>query len=186
MLLRPQLPIYKNGGDFRHVLQRCSEFFMLCKRLIKKKELLDYCAQRQGRGKANALRALNYATGRTENGGEAYALGVMLDGGLAQPSLQEEITYPFDLGHRDRVDFAWHTREGHLIVAELDGRVKYRDPSMFRGGDLSATIIAEKEREERIRLVADEVVRFSFREAMERQPLIRKLIHAGVPVNGAL
>ena len=54
---------------------------------------------------------------------------------------------------------------------------------MFRNGDLSETIIAEKEREERIRLVADDVVRFSFREAMERVPLVRKLVKAGVPMS---
>lgn len=133
-----------------------------------------------GKRKAGALKALEHATGRTENGGEAYALGVMLDERFMEPSLQEEIVYPYDLAHRDRVDFAWHV-DGGLIVAELDGRVKYRDQSMFLNGDLSATIIAEKEREERVRLVAGEVIRFSFREAMERTPLIRKLLKAGVP-----
>ena len=82
---------------------------------------------------------------------------------------------------QDRVDFAWQTQDGRLVVAELDGRVKYRDPSMYRNGSLSDTIIAEKEREERIRLVVDEVVRFSFAEAMGRQVLVRKLLKAGVP-----
>lgn len=134
-----------------------------------------------GNGKAEALRVLECATGQTENGGEAYALGVILEERFMEPSLQEEMIYSFDLAHRDRVDFAWRTPDGRLIVAELDGRVKYRDESMFRNGDLSETIIAEKEREERIRLVADDVVRFSFREAMERVPLVRKLVKAGVP-----
>lgn len=149
--------------------------------VIGKKALRQYFATMLGRGKAEALRALEYATGRTENGGEAYALGVILEERFIEPSLQEDMVYPFDLAHRDRVDFAWRTADGRLIVAELDGRVKYRDESMYRNGDLSATIIAEKEREERIRLVADDVVRFSFGEAMARTPLVRKLVKAGVP-----
>ena len=150
-------------------------------RVVSKRTLQQHFAAMRGRGKAEALLALRYATGRTENGGEAYALGVMLNERFMEPTLQEEMVYPFDLSHRDRVDFAWHTADGRLIVAELDGRVKYRDKTMFRDGDLSATVIAEKEREERIRLVADELVRFSFREAMERTPLVRKLVKAGVP-----
>ena len=157
---------------------------VLRKRLASKKSLRDFFEQSQGKGRNQALRALEYATGRTENGGEAYALGVIVEEGFTCPTLQEEVIYPFDLAHRDRVDFAWHTADGRFIVAELDGRVKYRDPVMFHG-NLSDTIIAEKEREERIRQIADEVVRFSFREAMKREPLVRKLVHAGVPLGSA-
>lgn len=153
----------------------------LRRRVVGKKILRQHFGAMLGNGKAEALRVLECATGQTENGGEAYALGVILEERFMEPSLQEEMIYSFDLAHRDRVDFAWHTPDGRLIVAELDGRVKYRDESMFRNGDLSETIIAEKEREERIRLVADGVVRFSFREAMERVPLVRKLVKAGVP-----
>ena len=154
---------------------------VLRERIMTRKAICREFQTLSGRGKASAMRALAYATGKTENGGEAYSLGIIIDERFMEPALQKEIVYPFDLRHRDRVDFAWHTPEGRLIVAELDGRVKYRDKTMFRDRELSATIIAEKEREERIRLVADEIVRFSFREVVERTPLVRKLISAGVP-----
>ena len=157
---------------------------ILRRRIMTKKAIRQEFQALSGRGKAAAMRALAHVTGKTENGGEAYSLGVIIDERFMEPALQKEIVYPFDLRHRDRVDCAWHTPDGRLIVAELDGRVKYRDKTMYRDGDLSATIIAEKEREERIRLVADEVVRFSFREVAERTPLVRKLIAAGVPRTG--
>jgi hypothetical protein len=142
-----------------------------------KQQMLSQCGWR----KDKVLKVLEFATGETENGGESFSLGVMLDGGLAVPTLQEKIINPLNLSQCDRVDFAWHTADGRFIVAELDGRVKYRDPTMYKNGSLPDTIIAEKEREERIRLVVDEVVRFSFREALERGPLLYKLNRAGVP-----
>ena len=160
---------------------------LLRQRLISKRKLAKLFDVEPGRHRAQALRCLTYAEGKTENGGEAYSLGVMLDEEFAPPLVQFEIPYPLPVVSRhgimpnDRVDFAWKTDDGRLIVAELDGRIKYRDPSMYKNGSLPDTIIAEKEREERIRLVADEVVRFSFAEAMKRQVLVRKLITAGVP-----
>ena len=134
-----------------------------------------------GRHRKHALRAVTCASGRTENGGEAYALGVMLEAKFVMPVVQEEFIDPLGSGRIDRVDFAWHTDTGRLIVAELDGRVKYTDPTMFINGSLSDTIIEEKEREERLRMRANEVVRFSFAEAYRKTPLIMKLERAGVP-----
>lgn len=154
-------------------------------RKATKEELTEAFGLLPGRHADAALRALSYGTGGTENGGEAYALGVMLEEGYAMPVLQEEIVCQADLAHVDRVDFAWHTEEGRFIVAELDGRMKYRDPSMYRNGSLPDTIIAEKEREERIRLAADELVRFSFGDAYNRTMLVSKLDKAGVPRPGA-
>lgn len=151
------------------------------KGLASKRVLRDYFQRMLGDGKQGAVKALEYVTGQTENGGEAFSLGVMLEEGFAMPLLQEEVVYPLDLAHRYRVDFSWHTADGRFIVAELDGRVKYRSSSMLHEGDLSATVIAEKEREERIRMIVDDMVRFSFREAMERTLLVRKLERAGVP-----
>ena len=142
--------------------------------LISRKQLLQAFATQSGRYRTRALRALEHAEGRTENGGEAFSLGVMLDEGFAPPMLQLEIRSAHAGKKPDRVD-------GTLIVAELDGRVKYRDAAMYKDGSLASTIIAEKEREERIRLVADEVVRFSFSEAFDRRVLVLKLVKAGVP-----
>lgn len=154
---------------------------VLRERFMSKDELERCFESLPGWNKSAALRALVPATGGTENGGEAYALGVMLEEQFAMPLLQEQIVDPYDVHAIYRVDFAWRNEQGGLIVAELDGRVKYKDRSMFRNGDLSETIIAEKEREERIRLVVEEMVRFSFREVLGRAQLVRKLESIGVP-----
>ncbi|NEG90159.1 hypothetical protein [Bifidobacterium aerophilum] len=149
--------------------------------LISREHMTDRCRTLSGRFRRKALRAVTLAPGGTENGGEAYAYAVMVDEGFVPPSVQEEIINPFDLSRRDRVDFSWHTEDGRFIVAELDGRIKYTDPSMYKDGSLPKTIIEEKEREERIRLVADDMVRFSFAEAYRRHPLTAKLAKARVP-----
>ncbi|PJM79470.1 hypothetical protein [Bifidobacterium scaligerum] len=149
------------------------------------KDKLERCFESlPGWHRKAALAALKPATGHTENGGEAYSLGVILEERFAMPLLQESIVDPYDAYTVYRVDFAWRNDAGGLIVAELDGRVKYTDRSMFRNGSLSETIIAEKEREERIRLVVDDMVRFSFREALDRAPLVHKLESVGVPRRG--
>ncbi|MBW3093258.1 hypothetical protein KIH79_10080 [Bifidobacterium sp. 82T10] len=153
----------------------------LRQRLMSREDMLDACRTLPGNFRAKALRAVASAPGGTENGGEAYAYAVMLEEGFEAPKLQEEIIDPVDLGRRYRVDFSWHTQDGRFIVAELDGRIKYTDPSMFKDGSQSETFIAEKERDERIRLVADDVVRFSFSEAYRRTMLSAKLDKARVP-----
>ncbi|MCH9275188.1 hypothetical protein JS533_002700 [Bifidobacterium amazonense] len=149
--------------------------------LMTRERMMDLCRELPGYRRDKALRAVRLAPAGTENGGEAYSYAVMLDEGFVPPLVQEEIIDPLDLSRRYRVDFSWHTEDGRFIVAELDGRAKYTDPEMFRNGSLSETIIAEKEREERIRLVADEVVRFSFSEAYRRHVLVAKLEAARVP-----
>lgn len=149
--------------------------------LIGRRRLGTSFAALPGWHRAKALRVLSYASGATENGGEAYALGVIVDHGYAVPSLQKEIVDPRDLARVYRVDFFWRTPDGRGIVGELDGRVKYRDSSMYRNDSLSETVIAEKEREEGIRLVVDELFRFSFAEALHDERLLAKLDRAGVP-----
>ncbi|MBW3078602.1 type IV toxin-antitoxin system AbiEi family antitoxin domain-containing protein [Bifidobacterium simiiventris] len=154
---------------------------VLRQRMMTRDEMRTHCLSLPGRWRSRALLAVEQAPGGTDNGGEAYAYGVMIEEGFAAPRVQETVAHPDDATRYDRVDFAWHTADGRFIVAELDGRVKYRDPSMYVNGSLPDTIIAEKEREERIRLRADEVVRFSFSEAYRRRMLVEKLMKAGVP-----
>ncbi|WP_033493995.1 hypothetical protein [Bifidobacterium biavatii] len=149
--------------------------------LRDKRHLAESFAAMPGWRRDAALRVLRHATGRTENGGEAYALGVMIDERYMIPCLQEEIVDPYDMSRVYRVDFAWHTPDGRFIVGELDGRVKYRDASMYRNGNLSDTVIEEKRREEGIRLVVDEMFRFSFGDALHRDRLLHKMDKARVP-----
>ncbi|WP_133119533.1 CTP synthase [Bifidobacterium primatium] len=143
--------------------------------------LHDSLLRERGRYVGRALHVLDEATGRTYNGGESYVYGVILEERFAKPTIQAEMPCRNENGNPDRVDFLWVTGDGRRVVAELDGRIKYRDESMYRNGSLPDTIIAEKEREERVRMVVDGFVRFSFAEAYRRAPLVRKLEWAGVP-----
>ncbi|WP_125981351.1 hypothetical protein [Bifidobacterium goeldii] len=154
---------------------------VLRNRLMSRSGMREHCQTLSGKFRAKALRVVDQAPGGTENGGEAYTYAVIVDEGFMAPHVQEVIIDQHDLSRSYRVDFSWHTSHGRFIVAELDGRVKYRDPSMLKNGSLEETIISEKEREENIRLQADEVVRLSFGDAYHRQRLIWKLEKAGVP-----
>lgn len=153
----------------------------LRQRLATIDELSRAFRTEEGRNRRGALTVLKYASGMTENGGEAYALAVMIEEGFVPPQLQVSMPCRNANGNPDRVDYFWRTDDGRTIVAELDGRIKYRDESMYRNGSLPDTIIAEKEREERIRMVVTSMVRFSFAEAYRRTDLVRKLEWAGVP-----
>ncbi|PJM75979.1 hypothetical protein CSQ87_00040 [Bifidobacterium simiarum] len=154
---------------------------ILRQRLRTKSQLDRSFRLTNGKYRNRALHVLNWATGRTDNGGESFSYGVILEERFMQPQLQVVMPCHNEYGNHDRVDFLWKTPDGRIIVAELDGRIKYRDASMYVNGSLPETIIAEKEREERIRMEVDGFVRFSFAEAYRRTPLIRKLEWAGVP-----
>ncbi|MBM6700109.1 hypothetical protein H7U32_07320 [Bifidobacterium pullorum subsp. saeculare] len=138
-----------------------------------------------GTRRRQALAALRFAEGRTENGGEAYAYGGILALGYLKPLLQQSFNDPLDPSRTIRPDFLWRF-DGKIIAGELDGRLKYRDPAMYANGTLPDTIIREKEREERLRMICDDVVRFSFREVLDRVPLAAKLDAAGIPRRAGL
>lgn len=63
------------------------------------------------------------------------------------PAQQVEFTDP-QTGKRYCVDFLWRTRDGRIVVVELDGLVKYRDPQMMNGRTLGGVIDDERERSE--------------------------------------
>lgn len=148
---------------------------------MSREDMREHCLTLPGRYRSRSLLAIDQAPGGTENGGEAYSYGVMIEEGFVPPNVQEWVVDPYDPARRYRVDFAWHTKDGQFIVGELDGHVKYRDPSMYVNGSLPDTMIAEKRREEQIRLVADDMFRFSFDDAVQRRRLIDKMKKAGVP-----
>ena len=145
-----------------------------------KEFLADRFARLPGTRRGHALDALRFAEGRTENGGEAYAYGCILEMGYLKPALQQSFADPLEPSKTLRPDFLWRF-DGRIVAGELDGRQKYRNPSMYVNGNLPDTVIREKEREERLRMVCTDVVRFSFGEVMERRPLAAKLDAAGIP-----
>lgn len=105
------------------------------------------CATREGLLNANARNVFRFATPFAENGGEARALAAFILCGFESPAQQVEFVDP-QTGKRYRVDFLWRARDGRIVVVELDGLVKYRDPQMMDGRTLGGVIDDERERSE--------------------------------------
>jgi hypothetical protein len=109
--------------------------------------------RRAPRRKRRAERVLMFADGRSESPGESLSRVLFAEHGLPTPDLQVEILHGRALVAR--VDFLWPELG---VIGEFDGRVKYRnDPS---------ALWHEKVREDRLRDLGYEVVRFTWDEVV--------------------
>jgi len=97
--------------------------------------------------------------------------------GCPRPELQVP-HYDSD-GFIGESDFAW--RE-HGVVGEADGDVNYLDPALRGGRTADEVLIAEKERENRLRALPRSVVRWRWHEAVSPPLMRRKLAAAGLPL----
>lgn len=166
---------------FAHALTICDA--ALRDRGLDADDMARFLDTRRGcAGIARARRIWGFADGRSENGGESTLRAWLIERGYAIPDLQRWVDDPVS-GSRYRVDFAWDLPGGGVVALELDGREKYVNPSMVKGGDAVGTVLAEKERESNI-LLGDgiRIVRVSFRELTDAPWAVsRKLELAGVP-----
>ncbi|WEV72323.1 hypothetical protein [Bifidobacterium sp. ESL0790] len=124
---------------------------------------------------------LTYADPASENGGESFCRGTMIEEGFPVPRLQVE--YPKPDGSVYRVDFLYQLRTGRSAVIEFDGMDKYIDPEMTRGQGLEEVVSREQQRERFLLQECDvsQVVRLRYGDVLNRQEMVRKLIDAGVP-----
>lgn len=150
---------------------------------ITRDELESFLAQHRGfRGIGAARKVAAHAQPRSDNGGESIVRALLIEWGYETPQLQQWITDPVT-GRRYRVDFLWIFPNGDMIVLELDGREKYSNPDMLGDGDGVDALLAEKEREDNIRLHGNiRFVRATFDEFMHEPSKVRfKLDRVGVP-----
>ena len=132
-------------------------------------------------GYTQVARVLRYADGASENGGESLCRAVIIDAGYMVPLLQVVFTDP-KTGRTFRADFVWHLPDGRVVVGEYDGSQKYVDPQMTDYKSIQAVVQEEREREAALlRAGVAAIVRFSYDDAVERTPLVRKLQQAGIP-----
>ncbi len=101
-------------------------------------------------GTTTAAAVLEFLDGRSESVGESLSRIRMWECGLPAPDLQREVVVRD--GRRYRLDFFWD-RLG--IVGEFDGSIKYRD---------RRDLLAEKRREDALRDLGLEVVRWNWAE----------------------
>lgn len=126
-------------------------------------------------------RAARYASALSENGGESYARGVMIEEGFCIPRLQVEIPDPIEPGRSYRVDYLWTAVDGTPIIGELDGRDKLRDPDMLKGRTLEDAVRAERTRESRLSITGARIFRFTFEDVLNRRRFASTLQAFGVP-----
>ena len=144
-----------------------------------------------------------FKNGASENGGESFARGTMIDLGFMVPELQHEFVVP-NSRVKYRCDFLWRVSGGGLIVGELDGYDKYfvdstnsthaninfnssSDTQMLRNSYNQATINRNIDRQAERESVlfrecgVSKIVRFNFADVVGVKNLERKLFEAGVP-----
>lgn len=133
---------------------------------------------RNHRGVRTALRTMSHADGLSENGGESYARGVMIELGFKPPDLQVRLADPLDPSTEYRLDYGWDAGD-HLILGELDGKGKYadKDGAPF---DLD-TVMAEREREARLTTYRPVIFRFAFSLVHKPDEFAKLLETHGVP-----
>lgn len=133
------------------------------------------------RGVRRALRAATLVDARAESGGESIARATMRQLGFARPELQVWIRDPIEPDKWFRVDFLWITKDGRIIIGELDGRQK-TSQEQFRGGRSALRVLQdERLRESHLTALHPAIVRFSYDDAADPERLGPLLELFGVP-----
>ena len=133
------------------------------------------------KGVGEARMTALYADSRSENGGESSARAAMISLGFEVPELQVEFCNPIDDGHVMRVDFFWRTSNETGIAGELDGLVKYTDPTVMSGMDSERVRAKERLRESRLNALGILVMRFSIDDVRDASRFASILNSYGVP-----
>ncbi|WEV59223.1 hypothetical protein OZX67_01225 [Bifidobacterium sp. ESL0728] len=137
--------------------------------------------EKRGADYLRIQRLLNYADSNSENGGESFCRGTIIEEGFPVPKLQVE--FPKPDGSTYRVDFLYHLRDGRDVAVEFDGMGKYVDSDMTKGRPIEEIINDEQQRERF--LLRDcgisEVVRLRYRDVAQRKVMIQKLLSAKIP-----
>ncbi len=131
-------------------------------------EVFVHCAQWPGA--RDASRAVAFADGRAANPGESLSRCLIAELGYPAPELQVPITDADGLV--GVVDFAWLT---HGVVGEFDGRRKYSVDGDAATPDVEDVLWREKLREDRLRAVPFDVVRWVWADLVEPARLDAKL-----------
>lgn len=133
--------------------------------------VLELAAGRRGVGAAR--RAVALLDPRSESAGESTSRVVLVDLGLAPSDLQHDVQ---DAAGRlvGRADFAW---EQQRTLGEFDGRVKYG--ALLRPGErIEDAVWREKRREDALRDLGWQVVRWTWADLMQPQVLTGRLLRA--------
>ena len=143
----------------------------------------DYALRQSeiSKGARRASIAMLYADPRSESVGESLARATMIEMGFALPDLQRTLPHPLDPGKTFRVDFCWLREDGTRILGEFDGAVKYENPEMRGGVSALKVLEDERRRESLLSVYGMPIVRFSYKDVMNKGYFARLLRRFGVP-----
>ncbi|RBP97831.1 hypothetical protein CRD60_04380 [Bifidobacterium aemilianum] len=128
------------------------------------------------------MRLLSYASGLSENGGESWCRGCIIQEGFQPPLLQVVFRDPLDTSRVMRADFTWRLGDGRTVVLEYDGLVKFRAKTMTRGRSVEHVVDDERSREKALsRAGVSLVIRTNYKQVGERDTLISSLLEVGIP-----
>lgn len=118
--------------------------------------------------------AIAFADPASGSAGESWSRALMHAAGFEPPVLQQRFSDAAGLlGYTD-----FHWKESR-IVGEFDGEEKYVKPELLKGRTTAETVLAEKNRENRIRALGFHVVRWDWAD-LKAGRLEGKLAAAGV------
>ena len=121
-------------------------------------------------GARMASHAVMLADGRAANAGESWSRVELSRHGLAPTDIQRAL-HDAD-GLIGIVDFIW---EEERVVGEFDGRLKYNVAQGSDGGEAANILWAEKRREDRIRALGYEVVRWVYADLFQPERLAARV-----------
>jgi len=121
-------------------------------------------------------RVLEVADGRSGSPGESWSRAIMIQNGFPVPTLQ--LPFHDDRGLIGYPDFDW---EDFKTLGEFDGYEKYSSQQYLKGKTSSEVVVAEKNRENRLRALGYNVVRWVWDDLRDEKRLIALLRNAGLP-----
>ncbi|MDX2377080.1 hypothetical protein M4I32_09740 [Microbacterium sp. LRZ72] len=139
-------------------------------------ELAAIAARLRGPGAARARRVAAFACGGADSVRESQSRVLIDLLGFAEPELQRP--FRLDNGRMAYSDFYF---EGVDHIGEFDGLGKYIDPALLRSRTPEQVVLAEKDREDRLRRQVRGLSRWGTRELDRPSLLWDILTRAGVP-----
>jgi len=128
------------------------------------------------RGLARVIRVFEFADARGMSPGESLSRATIHELGFPRPILQVEHR---ENGRSEFTDFEWPT---FGVIGEFDGRGKYLKEEYLRGQTTAQAVIAEKDREDRLRLATGSTFgRWGWEDALRVAPLRDILLQCGLP-----
>ena len=150
---RTAVDMARTASTHEQAVAACDSALRAGVRRLELRAVMESCATWPGA--RTASRAVAFADGRSANPGESWSRVVLAQLGLPAPELQ--VPLGGDEGFIGRVDFLLRELG---IVGEFDGKLKYRVPPGADPGQAGEVVWREKRREDRLRDLGFEVVRW--------------------------